>query len=141
MNGRLKKAADNAGLPLGRRTMTYNSRLAHELGKWAESKGKGDEYHRAVFHAFFVEGSNISSASVLVGLAERIGLSGEEAGNIIETRPFKDVVDADWSRSLKVDPEYIPSLMIGERLLVNPQEYSLWEQFMAENNAGRRSEV
>jgi predicted DsbA family dithiol-disulfide isomerase len=32
-----------------KRKKTYNSRLAQELGKWAETKGKGDEYHDAVF--------------------------------------------------------------------------------------------
>jgi len=40
---RLKNAADAEGLPWGTRKMTYNSRLAQELGKWAEEKGRGDE--------------------------------------------------------------------------------------------------
>lgn len=141
MNARLKKAADDAGLPFGRRTMTYNSGLAHELGKWAETQGKGDEYHNAVFRTFFVDGRNIGSASVLVDLVKEIGLYGKEAEDIIETRSFKDAVDADWSRSLTIDPEYIPSLMIGEQLLVNPQQYELFEQFMIENNVRKRSTV
>jgi predicted DsbA family dithiol-disulfide isomerase len=42
---RLKQVADELGLPLGDRKMTFNSRLAQELAKWAESKGKGDEFH------------------------------------------------------------------------------------------------
>lgn len=138
MNTRLMDAADEAGLPLGRRTMTYNTRLAHELGKWAESQGRGDEYHNAVFRAFFAEGSDISSASVIAGLAEGIGLSGKEAMDIIEARPFKDTVDADWSRAMKIDPEYIPSLMIKDQLLVNPQKYALFEQFMIENGVKKR---
>jgi len=141
MNARLKKAADNAGLPFSRRTMTYNSGLAHELGKWVETRGKGDEYRNAVFKTFFVDARNIGSESVLVGLAKDLGLSGKEAKSIIETRSFKNAVDADWSRSLKIDPEYIPSLMIGEQLLVNPQRYELFEQFMIENNVRKRSAV
>ncbi len=139
MGRRLMDAADGAGLPLGRRTKTYNSRLAHELGKWAEDQDKGDEYHNAVFRAFFAEGRNIGSASVLVDLVKGIGLSGKEAMDIAATRPFRDAVDADWKRSLKIDPEYIPSLMIADQLLVNPQEYVLFEQFMADNGVERRS--
>jgi predicted DsbA family dithiol-disulfide isomerase len=111
------------------------------LGKWAETQGKGDEYHNAVFRAFFVDSRNIGSASVLVDLAKDIGLSEKEAESIIETRSFKDAVAADWSRSLKIDPEYIPSLMIGEKLLVNPQQYELFEQLMIENNVRKQSTV
>jgi predicted DsbA family dithiol-disulfide isomerase len=139
MHTRLKTAADNAGLPLGRRTMTYNSRLAHEVGKWADTQAKGDEYHRAVFKAFFVDNTNISSLSVLIGIAGGIGLSEESARAAVEQGEFSDAVDADWSRSLEIDPDYIPSLMVNDRLLVNPQEYSLWEQFMMENNVERRT--
>jgi predicted DsbA family dithiol-disulfide isomerase len=53
---RLKKVARELDLPWGERKKTYNSRLAQELGKWAETKGKGDEYHDAVFRAYFVDG-------------------------------------------------------------------------------------
>ena len=56
---RLKQAAQEAGLPFSDRTMTYNSRLAQELAKWAESEDRGDEFHRAVFRAYFVQGTNI----------------------------------------------------------------------------------
>ena len=38
---RLKQAAQEAGLPFNDRTMTYNSRLAQELAKWAETEGSG----------------------------------------------------------------------------------------------------
>ena len=39
---RLKQVAEELGLTLGKRKKTYNSRLAQELAKWAESKGRGD---------------------------------------------------------------------------------------------------
>ena len=51
---RLKRAAEELGLPLGERKKTYNSRRAQELGKWAETAGKGDEFHDAVFCAYFM---------------------------------------------------------------------------------------
>jgi predicted DsbA family dithiol-disulfide isomerase len=52
---RLKQVAEELGLPLGERRKTYNSRLAQELAKWAESKGKGDPFHESVFRAFLVD--------------------------------------------------------------------------------------
>ena len=62
---RLKKVAAELGLPWGMRTRTYNSRRAQELGKWAESLDKGDEFHMAVFQAYFVHGRNIADISIL----------------------------------------------------------------------------
>ncbi len=35
----LRKTALDLGLPFGDRTMTYNSRLAQELSKWAAAEG------------------------------------------------------------------------------------------------------
>jgi predicted DsbA family dithiol-disulfide isomerase len=64
---------------LGRRKKTYNSRLAQELAKWAESKGKGDSFNEAIFRAYFVDGINIGKVDELVDLAKSIGLPEEEA--------------------------------------------------------------
>ncbi len=137
MNARLKQAADTAGLPFGYRTMTYNSRPAQELGKWAESEGRGDAFRSAVFKGYFVDGKNIGEPAVLVELAETAGLSKNQARIAIERRPFKAAVDRDWQHSLAVDPELIPALMINQRLLINPQRYELFEQFMAESHIER----
>ena len=37
----MKSLMDAEGLPYGERTMTWNSRLAQELGAWAEEVGRG----------------------------------------------------------------------------------------------------
>ena len=48
MRKRMKELMAEAGLEYGDRTHTYNSRLAQELGKWADSKPgllrPGEEY-------------------------------------------------------------------------------------------------
>jgi len=76
---------------------------------------------------------------VLIDLAGSLGLSKQAAERVIETRAFKAAVDSDWARSLKVDPEYIPSLMLNGGLLVNPQTYDLFQGFMEKNRVRRRS--
>ena len=98
---RIKQVADRVGLPMAERTKTYNSRLAQELAKWAESKGKGDQYHQAVFQAYYVGIRNIGEVDELVGIAEFVGLSGKEARFVLEKRTFSRAVDADWTRSLQ----------------------------------------
>ncbi len=65
----LKQKATELGLPFGDRKRTYNSRLAQELGLWAESKDRGDAFHMAAFKAYFVDGKNLAQKEVLVDLA------------------------------------------------------------------------
>jgi len=48
------------------------------LGKWAESLDKGEEFHLAVFKAYFADGLNIAKIPVLVKIAESVGLKGAE---------------------------------------------------------------
>ncbi len=87
---KLKRVAYECNLPWGARTRTYNSRRAQELGKWAESVDKGDEYHTAVFQAYFADGLNIGKVSVLAELAESLGLGGRRAEEILSRGTFKD---------------------------------------------------
>jgi len=61
VKARLMRVAREEGLPFGPRDMTYSSRLAQELGKWAESEGRGKAYHDAVFRAYFAEAGTSES--------------------------------------------------------------------------------
>ena len=49
MHEAMKARMDAEGLPYGERTMTYNSRLAQELGKWADTQPGGEALHDALF--------------------------------------------------------------------------------------------
>ena len=90
---RLKQAAQEAGLPFSDRTMTYNSRLAQELAKWAEREDRGDEFHRAVFGPYFVQGTNIGKVQELLDLVRSLGLPEAEAERVLRERTFKNAVD------------------------------------------------
>jgi predicted DsbA family dithiol-disulfide isomerase len=48
---RLRALMDAEGLVYGARTRTYNSRLAQEVAKWAETKVGGEGIHDALFKA------------------------------------------------------------------------------------------
>ncbi|MEE9613130.1 MAG: DsbA family protein, partial [Desulfatiglandales bacterium] len=115
MMARLKKVADEEGLPLGDRKKTYNSRLAQELGKWADSKGKGDEFHDAAFRAYFVDGKNIGKIPTLVDLATSVDLPGGEAQKVLEARAFKEAVDLDWSRAREMGVTAVPTFVTDQR--------------------------
>jgi predicted DsbA family dithiol-disulfide isomerase len=116
---------------------TTKSRPAQELTKWAESLGKGEVFRNAVWQAKYVDGKDISNTGLLIDLADSIGLSREEAASVLKHARFKEAVDADWVRSLEVDPQYVPSVLLNLELLENPQEYKMFEELMARHDVKR----
>jgi predicted DsbA family dithiol-disulfide isomerase len=127
---RLKQVADELGLPLGERKRTYNSRLAQELAKWAESEEKGDSFHEAAFRAYFVDGRNISRMDELVALAKSVGLAEKKARSVLELRTFKGTVDSDWERSHALGITGVPTFMIDNQATVGFQAYEDLGQFL-----------
>ncbi|UCH82496.1 MAG: DsbA family protein [Nitrospiraceae bacterium] len=139
MKDRLKKAADEAGLPLGDRMKTFNSSLAQELGKWAETKDKGDPFHFAVFRAFFADGINIAKISALMDITASVGLSRDEAEEVISYRTFKADVDKDWSLASEKGITAVPTFVMNNARLVGTQPYEMLERLMEEKGVKKRS--
>lgn len=118
------------GLPYGRRTHSYNSRLAQELGKWAETQPGGEKLNDALFRAYFVEARNIGLPQVLVPIAEAAGLDAKEAERVLATRAFSDAVDTDWRRSAEVGVTGVPTFVSGGYGVVGAQPYEVLEQLV-----------
>ena len=118
------------GLPYGNRTHTYNSRLAQELGKWADTQPGGEAIHDALFRAYFVDGKNIGDAGVLVQIAKETGLNEAQAREVLEKRTFKDAIDADWAKSRKYGVTGVPTFVAGGYGVVGAQPYQALEQLV-----------
>ena len=125
---RARMAAE--GLPYGERKMTFNSRLAQELGKWAESQPGGEAIHDALFRAYFVDGKNIGDPDELVRIAESIGLPADKAREVLDKRTHKAAVDADWEKSRRHGVTGVPTFVIGDRGVVGAQPYEALEQLV-----------
>ncbi len=126
------------GLPWGERKRTYNSRLAQELGKWAESKGSGDAFRDAAFRAYFVDGRNIARPDVLAGVVRTAGLPEKEAGEVLQTRTFRDAVDADWTLAGSMGIEAVPTFVLDGGTLVGAQPYEALEGLLLDHGVKRR---
>jgi predicted DsbA family dithiol-disulfide isomerase len=138
MLAHLKQVARDLSLPFGDREMTYNSRLAQELGKWAEQMGKGDAYHAAVFRAYFADGRNIADVNILADVTTSVGLDAEEAHNMLAARTFKEAVDTDWTRAYESRVTAVPTFLMNGQTLVGAQTFNALANFMLQNNVKRR---
>jgi len=130
MHAQMKARMAAEGLPYGERTMTYNSRLAQELGKWADTQPGGEAIHDALFGAYFVEARDISRPAVLVDIAERVGLPADRAREVLEKRTFKAAVDADWALSREYGITGVPTFVAGRYGVVGAQPYEALEQLV-----------
>lgn len=118
--------------------MTYNSRRAQELAKWAQSQPGGEAIHGALFRAYFVEGVNLALPDELARIAAGIGLSGAEALAALEDGRFAAAVDADWERSRRLGVTGVPTYVAGDAAVVGAQPYEVLEQLVLRAGARPR---
>jgi predicted DsbA family dithiol-disulfide isomerase len=130
MHAQMKARMDAEGLPYGERSMTYNSRLAQELGKWADTQPDGEAIHDALFRAYFVDARDISQPSVLLKIAGEVGLSVDAAREVLEKRTFEAAVDADWKLSREYGITGVPTFVAGGHGVVGAQPYAALEQLV-----------
>jgi predicted DsbA family dithiol-disulfide isomerase len=135
---RMRGLMAQEGLPYGERTHTFNSRLAQELGAWATTQVDGEGIHEALFQAYFVEGKNIGNIDILVDIAEAASLSRSEARQVLISRAFKDTVDADWQRAMRLGVTGVPTFVAQGRGVVGAQPYEILERLVVLAGAQRR---
>jgi predicted DsbA family dithiol-disulfide isomerase len=138
MYQRMKGLMDAEGLPYGRRTHTYNSRLAQELGKWADTRPDGAALHDALYRAYFVDNRNIGDPEILVEIAQSVGLPADEARAVLAERRFKDAVDADWAKSHTYGVTGVPTFVAARYGVVGAQPYETLVQLVEKAGAPRR---
>lgn len=140
MIANLHATAQELGLPFGIRNKTYNSRLAQELGLWAEDQGKGEALHLAVFHAYFAEGLNLAKMEILLDLARKAGLPEKEAEKILINRTYKAKVDRDWADSRLQGISAVPTFVMGQHKVVGAQSYQTLKELVTFYGVTARSE-
>ena len=138
MLDRLRQVARELDLPFGERKMTFNSRLAQELAKWAEDQGRGDAFHHAVFLAYFERGDNIAHPPVLFQVCSAIGLDPAAAKAVLDQRSYREAVDRDWHRSRQMGITAVPTFVLNGQRLVGAQSYAALEGMVLSAGVGRR---
>ena len=139
MQAEMAQRMADEGLDYGTRTRTYNSRLAQELGCWADTQEGGARLHDDLFRAYFVDDVNLAVVENLLGVVEVAGLDVEDARAALLERRFREVVDADWARSVELGITGVPTFVAGTRGLVGAQPYEAIEQLAVESGAVQRT--
>ena len=135
MYTRMKGLMDEEGLPYGKRSHTYNSRLAQELGKWADTQPSGEAIHDALYRAYFVDAVNVGDVDALLTIAGDVGLDVYAAREVLQSRSFSDAVDADWDLSRRYGVTGVPTFVAAQKAVVGAQPYEVLENLLQEAGA------
>ena len=97
----------------------YNTFDAHRLLHWAQGEGRQTALKHVLLEANFTHGLDVSDTDVLVAAAERAGLDGDAAREVLDSgRYAQDVRDAErlWqSRGINS----VPAIVIDDRYLIS----------------------
>jgi predicted DsbA family dithiol-disulfide isomerase len=138
-NMRMHGIMEADGLPFKDRSHTYNSRLAQEVGLWADTQPDGEKIHDKFYEAYFVDRRNIGNADVILDVVKSVGLDETAAKAVIDDRSYKDAVDADWAKSHSYGVTGVPTFVSDGQGVVGAQPYEVLVEFVTTLGAKPRS--
>lgn len=95
------------------KAITVNTMTAHRVSHYASDNGKGKEFMRLLFKAYFTDGLNIADADVLAGLAETVGLDGERAKEVALSNEYETRVTGDIETAKQIGFGGVPFFMFN----------------------------
>ena len=134
-----ERLADEAGLPHGERKHWYDSGPAHEAYRWAVQRRAGDAFKRQVFEAYFVHDRNIASPDLLAGIAEGLGLDGDDLRRALAEGRHRAEVEAEYLESRMVGVTAVPTFVAEGYALVGAHPIENLRKLMAHVGASARS--
>ena len=118
------------GIPFNDRVYTFNSRLAQEIGVWAEKVDHSTSIHDNFFEAYFVHGLNIGLENVILEIVDKSGLDTDEAKKIIQNRLFSDEIDQHWKKSRNYGVTGVPTYVYNNQSIVGAQPLENLYEFL-----------
>jgi predicted DsbA family dithiol-disulfide isomerase len=99
----------------------YNTFDAHRLLHWAESQGleRQGALKHALFEAYFTLGQNPGDTDVLVAAAEKAGLDGAAAREVLDSGRYADAVRAEEHRWRMAGISAVPAVVINQKYLIS----------------------
>lgn len=116
---------------MDKRRRVYNTFDAHRLLHWAGEQDPSRQLalKHALLGAYFTEGEDVSSPDILVQIAERAGLDGARARQILAGDEYADAVRAQEQFYQRQGISAVPSVIFNDQHLIQGgQPVELFEQ-------------
>jgi len=123
----VKRLADEEGLTLKFTGTLPNSQLALFISEFARNKGKFDDFHKLIFEAYWKEGKDIGDLSLLLDLAESVGLNKEEIMAYIKSDEPVNRLKKNMFELGRRGINGVPTFLIGNQFVIGAQPYEVFE--------------
>ena len=127
----LRALAEEAGLPYAPSSHVPNSHRALEAAEFAREQGAFEQFHRALFEAYFGRGEDIGDVDVLVALAAASGLDAHGLEAALRDSRYTTLVNESTQEAQRQGVTGTPTYIFeaGDRRfpLVGAQDYSVFQ--------------
>lgn len=121
------KRAKSVGLEYDfTKMLSANTKKAHQVAKYAEKNGKGNEFSEAILAAHFLNEQKLNDVEVLADIAEQLGLSRVEAMEAANSSELAYEVHQDIQEGIELGVRGVPFFVIDRKLGISgaqPQQF------------------
>ncbi|MFC2045854.1 DsbA family protein [Chloroflexota bacterium] len=142
MNGflpHLSERADDLGLKLKRSPIVPCSRLVLEVAEYAKEQGKFNQFHLAVFKAYWEEAKNIGLRNIIREIVQECGLNADEVEHFLDDGRYTQVIKTQSEEAKLSGINGIPAYIIGDIVIEGVQPYQFFQKAM-EAALGKKNE-
>ena len=126
----LRGQARDSGLVMRPPSRTPNTLYSLEATEYAQQHGKFIEFHHAAYKALWEDGKDIGQIEVLEGIANSVGLEGEDMSRALESGTHSQTVMAQYREALQYGINGIPTFLVGNLLFTGAHPYPIFKQAM-----------
>ena len=145
---RLSSIASIYGMKFVSTKRIYNTRIAHEATEYAREhgsparfnspiqrneRGKGNEFHKVIFHKVYADGQDPSQWAVLRSAADEVGLNAGEMQREVESEKYTANVADQVRWAYQIGVTGVPTYVINDRYaVVGAQPYEVFKNALAQ---------
>jgi predicted DsbA family dithiol-disulfide isomerase len=114
MTSRLNSMGALFGLAFQKIVNISNSRLSLEAGEFAKEHGRFNEFHHAIFQAYFTQGKDIGDIGVLTLIGQDTGLDAAALRSALERGKYRKPLEQVRSEAASLGITAAPTFIIND---------------------------
>jgi predicted DsbA family dithiol-disulfide isomerase len=92
-----------------------NSRMSLEASEFAKEHNMFDQFHRALFQAYFSQGMDIGNLEVLKHVGDKSGLDRDALAKALQTMKYRPTLENMRKKAARLGVTAAPTFIIEER--------------------------
>jgi predicted DsbA family dithiol-disulfide isomerase len=92
-----------------------NSRMSLEASEFAKEQGMFDQFHRALFQAYFSKGMDIGNLEVLTQIGHESGLDRDSLAQSLQTGKYRPRIEHMRKEATRLGVNAAPTFIIEDR--------------------------